>query len=153
MKTLQIPREDLKLKSKDCVFFLFCFFSFLSPFCCSQNSRLYQAGLCKCLFPIWCHGAWAHVLKDLPSLNISCKIRGPHLHWKVCAGILPTLRPSLCLEESRMWLLPPLPGILPQFCLEFLAADESCTKGSASSGSRPTLRATARKDTAPQIPS
>ena len=38
----------------------------------------------------------------------------------------------------------PLPGILRQFCLEFLAADESCTKGSASSRSRPTLRATAR---------
>lgn len=43
---------------------------------------------------------------------------GPHLQSKMCAGILPALRPSLCLEESRMWPFPPppwhSPSVLPR---------------------------------------
>ena len=112
---------------------------------CSQNSGLYQAGLTKCLFPIWCHGAWAHVLKDLPSLNISCKIKVAHTcNWKCVQESYQPYVPPCAWKSQECGSFLPLPGILRQFCLEFLAADESCTKGSASSRSRPTLRATAR---------
>ena len=69
---------------------------------------------------------------------------GPHLHSKVCAGILQPYVPPCAWKSQECGSSSPLPGTLRQFCLEFLAADESCTNGSASSRSRPTLRATAR---------
>lgn len=76
-------------------------------------------------------------MKDLPSLNISCKIKVAHTYSRKCVqeSYQPYVPPCAWKSQECGPFLP-LPGILRQFCLELLAADESCTKGSASSRSR-----------------
>ena len=110
-----------------------------------RNSGLYQAGLIKCLFTIWCHGAWAHIVKDLSSRNISCKIKAACTYLGKCAQASYQPYIPLSPRKSKECGPPlPLPGLRHQLCLELLGADESHTKGCASSGSRPTLSVRAR---------